>query len=622
IDKAPANKVIKVAVKPSAAGFLKIDKAPANKVIKVAVKPSAAGTMLHLQGVPMLLCGSEEAAKAFANYEDPVVTRLKKVVGKTAEEKAFLQHVCRFSLCFGFKPYFDAPMEAKRLNPGFRSNWWDFGDGWFKSYPETLAPAVKADVINLMEKWACFRYTMDMSTCVNQWGKINEQLAYMYKYTKSPIVKESLVFNVRRMCTPDATGRANPDKDAFLSGQETDSGMASCGVMSEGFGHDNEYNLETDMHLSRVYNILPIPEIISYQNTYYKLKTHLTVPRGDFVPLRAFDQTVSPTDINFRTRFYTHKSAAIHEKIGYGDLWIPNNVKNHKSTWPAMETKPFVRVIGKRYAFVNTGKYYAIIYLGWNYPMWQTWGVTKTTGNSVDITEIREVGYGGWQTAAAKPGAISAIWVPDCGPVLLGNNHNAMYSNLLWAKVDEKVPANVVCINNDMTLESDAPQYRTFDEKTRTLTIKGTIPRTVLNVVRTVKLMDNKLVYTITLTATKDTKLKELWETIPLFAENRTLKFDGKEFKFPAFKVTGTHVHHKNMSGDSGLAPFTAKNVSLTSKNGKGMSVDFRTAQTITLTQVLKYRKEAAAMSGISVKLPTEFKKGKPYTFTYTINIK
>ena len=626
-EVAPFGAVVETSLGKLTAGkgyfnFLKIDKAPANKVIKVAVKPSAAGTMLHLQGVPMLLCGSEEAAKAFANYEDPVVTRLKKVVGKTAEEKAFLQHVCRFSLCFGFKPYFDAPMEAKRLNPGFRSNWWDFGDGWFKSYPETLAPAVKADVINLMEKWACFRYTMDMSTCVNQWGKINEQLAYMYKYTKSPIVKESLVFNVRRMCTPDATGRANPDKDAFLSGQETDSGMASCGVMSEGFGHDNEYNLETDMHLSRVYNILPIPEIISYQNTYYKLKTHLTVPRGDFVPLRAFDQTVSPTDINFRTRFYTHKSAAIHEKIGYGDLWIPNNVKNHKSTWPAMETKPFVRVIGKRYAFVNTGKYYAIIYLGWNYPMWQTWGVTKTTGNSVDITEIREVGYGGWQTAAAKPGAISAIWVPDCGPVLLGNNHNAMYSNLLWAKVDEKVPANVVCINNDMTLESDAPQYRTFDEKTRTLTIKGTIPRTVLNVVRTVKLMDNKLVYTITLTATKDTKLKELWETIPLFAENRTLKFDGKEFKFPAFKVTGTHVHHKNMSGDSGLAPFTAKNVSLTSKNGKGMSVDFRTAQTITLTQVLKYRKEAAAMSGISVKLPTEFKKGKPYTFTYTINIK
>jgi hypothetical protein len=49
-----------------------------------------------------------------------------------------------------------------------------------------------------------------------------------------------------------------------------------------------------------------------------------------------------------------------------------------------------------------------------------------------------------------------------------------MYTNLLWAKVDKEVSANVVCINNDMTLESDAPQYRTFDEKTRTLTIKGT----------------------------------------------------------------------------------------------------------------------------------------------------
>lgn len=34
------------------------------------------------------------------------------------------------------------------------------------------------------------------------------------------------------------------------------------------------------------------------------------------------------------------------------------------------------------------------------------------------------------------------------------------------------------------------------------------------------------------------------------------------------------------------------------------------------------FSKEAAAMSGISVKLPTNFKKGKNYSFSYTINIK
>lgn len=601
---------------------LLVKQAPKDKVIKFSVKVAAPGTMLHVRGVPMIVCGTEEAAKAFANYEDPVVTRLKKVVGKDAVEKAFLDKICRFSHCFGFHSYDDAPIDPKRLKPGFRSNWWNFGDGWIKTYPKNLSPEVKADVINLMEKWACFRYTMDMSTCVNQWGKINEQLADMYAFTKSPIIKASTEFNVRRMCTPDATGRANPDRDTFLSGQETDSGMASCGVMSEGFGHDNEYNLETDMHLTRVYRHLPMPEIVKYQDTYYKLKTHLTIPRFDFRPLRPFDQTVSPTDINFRTRFYTHKSSAVHEKIGYGDLWT-SKIKNGKSVWPAMETKPFVRVIGKRYAFVNTGKYYAIIYLGWHFPIWQNWGITKDDGHSTDVYAFRGFGYGGWQPSAAKPGAISAIWIPGCGPALLSNNHNAMYSNILWGRLNEKIiTAGEICLDPYMTLETDEGAVRTFDEKTRTVTIKGSIPHTGIAAHRTVKLMDNKLVYTVTLTPSRDIKMKELWETVPLHAEHRTLKFDGKAFTFPKFKVTGTHNFYKNMEGYSGVPPFNAQKVALVAKNGKGMEVDFGKKQTIVLSQVLKYRKESAAMSGISVKLPATFKKGKPYTFSYTINIK
>ena len=76
------------------------------------------------------------------------------------------------------------------------------------------------------------------------------------------------------------------------------------------------------------------------------------------------------------------------------------------------------------------------------------------------------------------------------------------------------------------------------------------------------------------------------------------------------------------MEGYSGVPPFKAKKVSLTSANGKGMEIDFGKAQTLVLTQVLKYRKEAAGMSGISMKLPNTFKKGKAYSFTYTINIK
>ena len=55
--------------------------------------------------------------------------------------------------------------------------------------------------------------------------------------------------------------------------------------------------------------------------------------------------------------------------------------------------------------------------------------------------------------------------------------------------------------------------------------------------------------------------------------------------------------------------------------DGKGMEIDFGKRETLVLTQVLKYRKEAAGMSGISIQLPTTFRKGETYKFTYTIHI-
>jgi hypothetical protein len=153
------------------------------------------------------------------------------------------------------------------------------------------------------------------------------------------------------------------------------------------------------------------------------------------------------------------------------------------------------------------------------------------------------------------------------------------------------------------------------------VTVKGEIPQTGLKTFRTVELKDNQLVFTVTLTPSKDVALKELWETIPLFAEKRNLAFDGKTFQFPASKTTGVKKVFKDMQGYSGIPPFHAQKVSLTSANGKGMEIDFGKKQSLVLTQVLKYRKEAAAMSGISIKLPTTYRKGQVYRFTYRITI-
>lgn len=255
----------------------------------------------------------------------------------------------------------------------WRSSWWNFGDG-NGVVPRKEVPAdVKRALTDLYEKWALNRYVMELGTCTNQWGKILENMAAMYEFTKSPVILEALRYNVKRMCTKNSLGRVNPDPDSFKSGYEADSGRIDNGIMAECLGHDNEYNLETDAHMSRVYRTTKQREIVDYQTAYYRLKTHLTLSRTGGIQANIFNGTCSPTDANFRTRFYTHKTGALLDLIPYGDLWNDGNGLK-KSQWPWLEKEPFSRDLEGRYRAVNTGTYYALFYTGPSYPRWQAWG--------------------------------------------------------------------------------------------------------------------------------------------------------------------------------------------------------------------------------------------------------
>lgn len=59
--------------------------------------------------------------------------------------------------------------------------------------------------------------------------------------------------------------------------------------MAECLGHDNEYNLETDAHMSRVYRTTKQREIVDYQTAYYRLKTHLTLSRTGGIQANIFN---------------------------------------------------------------------------------------------------------------------------------------------------------------------------------------------------------------------------------------------------------------------------------------------------------------------------------------------
>jgi hypothetical protein len=52
--------------------------------------------------------------------------------------------------------------------------------------------------------------------------------------------------------------------------------------------------------------------------------------------------------------------------------------------------------------------------------------LSSCANGSLDYTDFNGMGM------AAKPGGISALWIPECGPVILGSNHNVSYTNAVW----------------------------------------------------------------------------------------------------------------------------------------------------------------------------------------------
>jgi hypothetical protein len=598
--------------------YMVIKNATGDKIIKIEATGSTAGAMLHIKGVPSIICESEAAAEAFGKAPGyPEISLLKNAAAKYPKFDKTFKKLINFGPAMGFDDYGDmAQVINEKENPWiFRSNWWSFGDGWM-TYPENPEPEIKTAINALLEKWALARYTMEVGMCTNQWGKITEQLAEMYHFSNNPVIREVVEYNTKRMCTKYSLGRVNPDKDTYKSGYEADSGYIDCGIMAEALGHDNEYNLETDSHLVGVYKYIPVPEIITYLSDYYRLKTHLTLPKTGNMPKDCFSGTCSPSDSNFRTRYYTHKASVIAGKIDYGSLWDGSNDKN--AIWPCMETAPFTRVLDGRYAFINTGKYYAVIYLGYSFPVWQQWMMQKFDGNSLSLTGYVGAGYGGWQYFPAKPGGISAIWIPGSGPALLANNHNVMYSNLLWGVTDELIATKSANVDAGITAEGAGQYAVTFDPAKRLYIRKGTLPRTPLSFERKVTYGDAQIDVEIVISSSGKAKLNELYEALPIFAQDRNLIVDGQNITFPPAQITPSHAIEKKSDK---IIKFSGSNIKLFSANGAGIEFELDKSYEMTLSPPLKYRDVAATMSGISLKLPQEWENGTTYTLKYRIKI-
>jgi hypothetical protein len=521
-----------------------------------------------------------------------------------------------------------------------RSSWWPLNDLSHAKMIEPLKdiskqhipPKVIKAMNNLCLKWALSRMTMEQGLCSNQWTYELIDMAHAAKFTGDPKIKNVLDFNVKRFCTPNNLGRSNPDPTPYSDKSKirytysSDTGRIGGGVPAECLGHDSEYGLESNMNMARVWAKYKYPEIVEWLDNYYVIKSFLTLPKTSKVPKVPFSETCSPADMNTRTRYYTHKSgiAKIHDLITYGPIW---EGKKGKKTWPCMQPGTFFKNIDNRWFFVKTPTYYAIVFGGAGEPPTMLWNQSELKKGSGKIVGYGGMGYGGYQRAK-KPGGFSAIWLPECGPISVGSNHNVMYTNTVWGRV-----AKPLCkkwadnVDPRMVSECFSSPTVNFDSNGRCYMKSGTIPNIPLKYTRTIKLNDDSIAVTIKLTATKTLRLRELNESIPLFLDDRTLAYRDKgkftTYKIPKYLVTPTH---KSLPGkywgiNPAIKPFNARAIKLTAPNGSGMLIELPRKYNVRLAQPLRYRSVASTMSGLILSLPKTWKKNQTRIFKYKIKI-
>ena len=535
---------------------------------------------------------------------------------------------------------FPKSLNYKNAFQPMRSSWWPMNDLSHAKMLEPLKdlskqhipPKVIKAMENLMLKWALARMTMEQGLCSNQWTYELCDLAHAAKMTDNKKIKDVLDFNVKRFCMPNNLGRSNPDPTPFSDKSKvrynysSDIGRIGGAAPAECLGHDSEYGLESSMNMARVWKMYKYPEIVEWLNDYYFTKTYLTMPKTAQLPKTPFTETCSPTDINTRTRYYTHKSpiGKIHDLITYGPIW---EGKKGKKTWPCMQKGPFFRNIDNRWLFIKTPVYYAIVFAGAGEPAYMTWNQSEVKNGSGKLVGYGGMGYGGYQRTK-KPGGLSAIWLPDSGVVSVGSNHNVMYANTVWGRVMKplckKWGANV---DPRIIAECFSSPVVKYDSKGRDFVKSGKIPNTPLAYTRTIKLNDNSIDVTMKLTSSKTLRLKELYESIPLALENRVLSYRVKgkftTWKLPKYLVTPTH---KSLPGvywgeNPKIKTVKAKEIKLTASNGSGMLVILPKQYSVKAATPLRYRSLASTMSGLSLTLPKNWKKGQTRTITYKIKI-
>lgn len=525
-----------------------------------------------------------------------------------------------------------------------RSNWYGLGlDPWHVSVPVGLddlvrqfPPEVLASWKQAYRLWASGRRNMHVGEVSNQWGYNMRSVVHIYNWLGDEDLKEEIQRNQRLVATPNLYGRIEPDRTAFdrrLGRLDTDAGLTDAGYMPEQFGFDGEYTCEQTWLWGDIWKQFPSDYTVRWFDQFNILKTHLTMLKRDGKEqnFNTFSHTCSPTDLNFRTRYMTHKNGQPAEMIGrvtYLDLWKGKKGTVPAKPWPCLEPGDFIRNIAHKYLFVKSGRTYSILYTGPRLQPWCDWSAIVLRGsNSLDFDGPAAMGYGGYDRAT-KPGALSGVYIQGYGAAILGQNHTAGDSNTVWGRAAAPL-FNVwrkADVNPDVFASCYAQPEISFDEKEKRYTITEKIPRVPLTVTRILLFDGEKIHVQGRITALADFEGRELNHSIPFAADDKTVSVSaaGKTapLHVPKAIETPTRPSAPTRSIEDrrrNNPPFKADRITVKDRNGSTMRITFDKVYDFRLLTPFRYRAVASSGGSFVMTFPAKLKKGESVPFRYTI---
>ena len=485
------------------------------------------------------------------------------------------------------------------------------------------------------ELWTGGRWMMHVGEVANQWTYNLRQIQQIWQITEDPELVEMMRRHIRTLTTPGLMGRHNPDPLPFDGRHslgytgDVDLGLTPSGYMAEQMGFDCQYTIEQVHNAGIVWRQIQEPSVLDWWNTFYYLKTHLTLTKDGRHTSEPFNGSCSPTDLNFRTRYYTHKTglpAEARDRVVYGDLW--GGTEQPHQPWPCLEEGSFVRSVDSKFHCVKTPAYYAICYAGPRLPAWSQFTSAVVEDGSISLEGYGGPGYGAFGRSTTKVGALSALFVPGCGPVLLAQNQNIADANVVWGRTrDPILPSWQKGMVDPRVVSSAYVQpHAKFDPERKTYHLREELRYAPLVVERTLHFRDDRIVVDLELLATDDLDLAELYHAIPYFADNRIARTFGKDlteekpFAIPdPILIAGKTPQPELEATRYDLEPVTFRAIDFSSENGAGATLIFDRTHTFAQAAPMRYRHEAASGGSLNLTLPSRLQSGERHTLRYAI---